>query len=57
MNKDLGTTILGGIVAAATGAMPVVEVTQGNWNGNTISQLVAAIGIALFGWMTNKGNP
>ena len=54
-NTDLGTTILGGIVAAATGAMPVVQFAQGDWNGQTITQLIAAIGIAILGFFTNKG--
>lgn len=54
MNKDLGTTILGGIIAASTAAMPVVEVTHGAWNAGSILQLVSAIGIAIFGFFTNK---
>ena len=54
MNKDLGTTILGGIIAAATAAEPVVMVTQGDWNFASVFQLVSAIGIAVFGFFTNK---
>ena len=54
MNKDLGTTILGGIIATATAAMPVVEVTQGAWDTGSILQLVSAIGIAIFGFFTNR---
>lgn len=54
MNKDLGTTILGGIIAASTAAMPVVEVAQGTWDIAHIFQLVSAIGIAVLGFFTNK---
>ena len=54
MNKDLGTTILGGIIAAATAADPVVQVAQGNWDLQHIFQLVSAVGIAVFGFFTNK---
>ena len=54
LNKDLATTILGLIIAAATAAMPIVEVAQGVWNATTIWQLVSAVGIAVFGYFTNK---
>jgi hypothetical protein len=54
MNRDLGTTILGGIISAATAAMPVVEVTQGTWTKTSIFQLISAIGIAVFGFFTNR---
>lgn len=56
-SKDLGTTILGLIIAAATAAMPIVEVAQGDWTGQNILQLVSAIGIAVFGYLTNKSEP
>lgn len=54
LNKDLATTILGLIIAAATAAMPIVEVAQGTWTSTTIWQLVSAVGIAVFGYFTNK---
>ncbi len=54
MNKDLGTTILGGITAAATAAGPVVQMANGSWNATSIFQLVAAIGLGLLGFFTNK---
>jgi len=54
MNKDLGTTILGGIISAATAAMPVVEVTQGTWDTASIFQLISAVGIAVLGFFTNR---
>ena len=54
MNKDLGTTILGGIVAAGTGAMPIVQMAQGDWNAMNIFQLVSAVAMAVFGFFTNK---
>ena len=54
-NTDLGTTILGGITAAATAAGPIVQVAQGDWGVQNIFQLVTAIGIALLGFFTNKG--
>ena len=54
MNKDVGTTILGGIIAASTAAMPVVEVAQGTWDFQNIFQLVSAIAIAVFGFFTNR---
>lgn len=53
-NTDLGTTIIGGIVAAATAAEPVVSVVQGDWDFTNIFKLVSAIGIAVFGFFTNK---
>lgn len=53
-NKDLGTTIIGGITAAATAAGPVVQVAQGDWNITNIFQLITAVGIALLGFFTNK---
>lgn len=56
MNKDLGTTILGGIIAAATAAEPVVSTVQGDWDPANIFKLIAAIGISVFGWMTNKSS-
>lgn len=51
---DLATTILGLVIAAATAAMPIVEVAQGTWTATTIWQLVSAVGIAIFGYVTNK---
>lgn len=54
LNKDLATTILGLIIAAATAAMPIVEVAQDVWNATTIWKLVSAVGIAVFGYFTNK---
>jgi hypothetical protein len=56
MKTDLGTTVLGGIMAAGTGAMPVVQMAQGNWDGSTIFQLVMSIGMALAGFFTGKGD-
>lgn len=53
-NTDLGTTIIGGVIAAATAAEPVIQVTQGAWDFQNIFQLVSAIGIALLGFLTNK---
>lgn len=54
MNKDLGTTILGGILAAGTAAQPVVEAANGNWNTQTITGLVMSVVFAVFGFFTNK---
>ena len=54
MNKDLGTSILGGITAAATAATPVVQVVQGDWNIQSVFQLIMAVGIGLLGFFTNK---
>lgn len=54
-NTDLGTTIIGAVTAVATGATPVVEMAKGEWNTPNIVQLIAAIGIALLGFFTNKG--
>lgn len=54
MNKDLGTTVIGGIIAAATAAEPVIMVTQGDWTIASIFQLISAVGIAVLGFFTNK---
>ncbi len=54
MTTDLGTTILGGIMAAGTGAAPIVEMAGGNWNAMNITQLVLSIGMALAGFFTGK---
>jgi hypothetical protein len=55
MGKDLGTTILGGIMGAATAAMPVVEMAQGTWDATDIFKLVSAVGMFLFGFITHRG--
>ena len=55
MTVDKGTTILGAITAAGTGAAPVVQMAQGNWNAMNIFQLVLSVGMAVAGFFTGKG--
>lgn len=53
-NKDLATTIVGGVIAAATAAEPVINGMTSDFGTPDIIKLVIAVGMAVFGWLTNK---
>ena len=54
MNKDMATTILGGIGAAVTAAEPVLNASSGTMHQGDYVQLAMAVVMALFGWFTNR---
>ena len=56
ISKDLGTTILGCIIAMSLAAMPVVDMAQGDWSAYNIFALVGAVATAFFGYFTNKAD-
>lgn len=53
-NKDLATTVLGGIMSAGIGAEPVVNAVQGTMHTKDWFSLGLAVVVALYGWLTNK---
>jgi len=55
-NKDLATTILGGILAAGTAAQPVMNSVEGSMHQADYLQLAMAVVMAIFGYFTNKGS-
>ena len=56
MNKDLATTVLGGLLAAGTAAQPVMASVEGTFHAQNWFQLVTAVLFAAFGYFTNKAN-
>ena len=54
MDKDLATTILGGVMAAVTAAQPAIAASNGNFNTANILQLLFAVAMGIFGFFTNK---
>jgi len=55
-NKDLATTILGGILAAGTAAQPILNGIDGSLHQGDYLRLLMAVVMAIFGYETNKGS-
>jgi len=54
MDKDTATTILGGVMAVAQAATPVMNGIQGSMHQGDFISLFLAATMALFGFFTNK---
>lgn len=54
MNKDVLTTVLGGLAAATAAAQPVISAAEGSLHKQDYFQLVFAVLMAVFSYFTNK---
>ena len=54
MSKDTATTIIGGVMAVAQAATPVMNGIQGSMHQGDFVSLFLAATMALFGFFTNK---
>lgn len=54
-DRDLMTTIVGGVAAAASAAQPVLNGVQtGSLHQNDWVQLIMAVAMGVWAWATNK---
>lgn len=55
-NKDIITTVLGGVIGAGVAAQPVVNAVEGSFHTADFVRLFVALAIWANGYFTNKGS-